>query len=70
MFQAVLNPSQAVLNSLLYRSWDSGSPSVGEWVWERARAAAGWCRRAASPHPEMDPLIQGGSKSYDSLDDR
>ncbi|KAF0307800.1 G-protein coupled receptor 143 [Amphibalanus amphitrite] len=68
LFQAVLNPLQAVLNSLLYRSWDSGSPSIGEWLAERARALAAWCHRAARPHPEMDPLLNGASKSYDSLD--
>ncbi|XP_043224462.1 uncharacterized protein LOC122382759 isoform X1 [Amphibalanus amphitrite] len=67
-FMAVLNPLQAVLNSLLYRSWDSGSPSIGEWLAERARALAAWCHRAARPHPEMDPLLNGASKSYDSLD--
>ena len=70
MFQAVLNPSQAVLNSLLYRSWDSSSPGIGEWLAERCRAAAAWCHRSARPQPEMDPLFTGGSKSYDSLDDR
>ncbi|XP_037092499.1 uncharacterized protein LOC119112420 isoform X1 [Pollicipes pollicipes] len=68
-FMAVVNPSQAVLNSVLYRSWDPSSPSIRDWLAERL-AAVTWWRSTRNGRPEMDPLFEGPSKSYDSFDDR